>query len=69
MCFLLSLRISFDFICDAGKNKGIFTEPVLQELISMVKLNLFRALPPKQRDNSGGSLFSIAIFYVFVALK
>lgn len=42
--------------CVAGKNKGIFTEPVLQELIAMVKINLFRALPPKQRDNTGGRL-------------
>jgi len=34
-----------------GKNKNIFTEPVLVEIIKMVATNLFRALPPKQSVN------------------
>lgn len=30
-----------------GKNKNIFTEGVLVEIVKMVSINLFRALPPK----------------------
>jgi len=31
-----------------GKNKNIFSEQILVEIIKMVGMNLFRALPPKQ---------------------
>lgn len=34
-----------------GKNKNIFTEPVLVEIIKMVATNLFRALPPRQTNH------------------
>lgn len=37
-----------------GKNKNIYTEQVLTELLNMVSANLFRALPPKQENEDGG---------------
>jgi len=37
-----------------GKNKNIYTEQVLQEIINMVSANLFRALPPKTEITGGG---------------
>lgn len=37
-----------------GKNKNIYTEQVLQEIVNMVSANLFRALPPKQESTGGG---------------
>lgn len=36
-----------------GKNKNIFTEPALVEIVKMVSCNLFRALPPKQAQHGG----------------
>jgi len=41
-----------DFI---GKNKNIFNEQTLVEIIKMVGCNLFRALPPKQAQHGGES--------------
>lgn len=38
-----------------GKNKNIFTEQTLVEIIKMVGCNLFRALPPKQAQHGGES--------------
>jgi serine/threonine-protein phosphatase 2A regulatory subunit B' len=37
-----------------GKNKNIYTEQVLQEIVHMVSYNLFRALPPKAEVTGGG---------------
>ena len=37
-----------------GKNKNIYTEQVLQEIVHMVSYNLFRALPPKAEITGGG---------------
>jgi len=37
-----------------GKNKNIYTEQVLVEIINMVSENLFRALPPSTRNQTGG---------------
>lgn len=37
-----------------GKNKNIYTEQVLQEIVNMVSYNLFRALPPKAEVTGGG---------------
>lgn len=37
-----------------GKNKGIFTDVVLVELMNMVRVNLFRSLPPKQVEHPHG---------------
>jgi len=37
-----------------GKNKNIYTEQVLQEIVQMVSYNLFRALPPKAEITGGG---------------
>lgn len=35
-----------------GKNKALFTDAVLVEIINMVSANLFRALPPRQNDTA-----------------
>lgn len=37
-----------------GKNKNIYTDAVLAEIIQMVSANLFRALPPKTEGGTGG---------------
>lgn len=34
-----------------GKNKNIYTDQVLQEIVKMVGTNLFRALPPRINEN------------------
>lgn len=44
-----------------GKNKGIFTESVLVELMNMVKTNLFRSLPPKQAEHSAPKETAVGI--------
>lgn len=36
-----------------GRNKGIFTDPVLAEVIKMIAANLFRPLPPKLEVGDG----------------
>jgi len=41
-----------DFV---GKNKNVFTESSLVEILKMVGCNLFRALPPKQAAHGGES--------------
>lgn len=46
-------QILLELVDYIGKNKNIFTEPALVEIVKMVSCNLFRALPPKQAQHGG----------------